>query len=76
MNHEEQEFHELVGALDAIHTLREELELQLEEARDDCMREVLDNIIMLVNAQDVEYRHRRDELGAHMQQKKTEHAEP
>lgn len=41
----EREHYELVGAVDAISTLREELELRLGEARDDCVREVLDNVI-------------------------------
>jgi len=61
------EFHELIGALDAISALKEELELRLEEARDDCVREVLDNIITLVDAQTIEYRHRRDEWRARLQ---------
>jgi len=61
------EFHELIGALDAFNTLKEELELRLEEARDNCVREVLDNIIALVDAQDIEYRRRRDEWRALLQ---------
>jgi len=62
----EREFHELIGALDAISTLKEELELRLEEARDDCVREVLDNIIALADAQGIEYRRRRDEWRARL----------
>jgi len=42
--------HELHGDLDAISTLKEELELRLDEARDDCVCEVLDNIITLIDA--------------------------
>lgn len=36
---------------------KDELELRLDEARDDCVREVMDNIIALINVQDREYRH-------------------
>lgn len=63
----EREFHELIGTLDAISVLKEKLELLLEEARDDCICEVLDNIIALIDAQDIEYRHRQDGLRTHMQ---------
>jgi hypothetical protein len=56
----QREFDELTGALDAIGKLREELELRLEEGRDDCVREVLDNVIALVDAHSIEYRHRRE----------------
>ena len=63
----EREIHELIGALDAIGALKEELELRLEEARDDCVREVLDNIISLVDAQGIEYRRRREEWRARLQ---------
>ncbi len=63
----EDEFHKLTGSLDAISTLSEELELRLEEARDDCVREVLDSIIALVDAQGIENRHRRDELRMRLQ---------
>ncbi len=58
----EREHYELVGAVDAISTLREELELRLGEARDDCVREVLDNVISLVDAHSIEYQHRKCEL--------------
>lgn len=58
----EREFHELIGALDAISALKEELELRLDEARDDSVREVLDNVIVLVGAHIIEYQHRRSEL--------------
>jgi len=56
------EVHKLNGALDAISRLREELELRLEEARDDCVRETLDNIITHVGSQIVEYQRRKKEL--------------
>jgi hypothetical protein len=58
----EQDFHELTGAINAIGALKEGLELRLEEARDDCVREALDNVITLVGTQGIEYQHRRSEL--------------
>lgn len=58
----ERECHELVGALDAISTLKEELELRLDEARDERVREVLDNIITIISAHASEYRRRKDDL--------------
>jgi hypothetical protein len=63
----QREVHELNGALDTISTLKEELELRLEEARDDCVREVLDNVIALIDAQGIEYRRRREERRARLQ---------
>jgi hypothetical protein len=60
----EREFCELIGAVDAINTLKKELELRLDEARDDCVREVLDNVINLVDAHCIEFRHRQDDLRA------------
>ena len=62
IGHLEREFHELIGALDTISALKEELELRMGEARDDCVREVLDNVIALVSAHSIEYQHRRSEL--------------
>ena len=53
--------HELIGAINAIRSLKEELELCLEKARADCVREVLDNVIALVGAQSIECQHRRSE---------------
>ena len=55
---QQREIHELDGALAALATLQEKLELRLNEARDECMREALDNIIALVAAHTSEYRHR------------------
>lgn len=63
----QREVHELSGALDVTSALKEKLELRLEEARDDCVREVLDDIIALVDAQDIEYRRRHGELRARLQ---------
>ncbi|MFP3874514.1 MAG: hypothetical protein ACLFQT_09805 [Thiohalophilus sp.] len=58
----QQAFHELNGALGAVSIIKEQLELRLQEARDDCVREVLDNIIALVAAEQLEYQRRKDEL--------------
>ena len=58
------EYDELVGACDAMSSLKVGLVSRLEEARDDCVREVLDNIIELVESRELEYGHRRDELAA------------
>jgi hypothetical protein len=64
MAEEEQQLQALTGALDALNELKAALELRLEEARDDCVREVLDNIIALVDAQGIEYRRRQHVLRA------------
>ena len=58
----EQKMHELNGAIAALDTLREKLALRLNEARDECMREALDNVIVLVGAHAREYQNRRIEL--------------
>ncbi|MEJ2406825.1 MAG: hypothetical protein P8171_21525 [Candidatus Thiodiazotropha sp.] len=58
----EQEMHELNGAIAALDTLQQKLELRLNEARDEGAREVLDNVIALVGAYTSEYRHRKREL--------------
>jgi len=63
----ERELLELNGALDAIYALREILELRQADARDDCVREVLDNVIFLVDAHEIEYRRRRDECRNRLQ---------
>lgn len=60
----QQEFHELTGALAAINTLQEKLELRLNEARDDSVCETLDNVIALVCAYGMEYQRRKMELHA------------
>jgi hypothetical protein len=64
MTEHEQEMHELNGAIAALDTLREKLELRLNEARDECVREALDNVIELARAYEIEYRHRRQDLQA------------
>ena len=71
----EREFRELMGALDAINALKEQLELRLQEARDDCVREVLDNVITLVGAQGIEYRRRQDDLRLRLHPEKIDEPE-
>ena len=66
-NPQERELYELIGAFNVIGTLKEEVVLRLDEARDDCVREVLDNIISLLDAQSFEYRRRRDNLRENLQ---------
>jgi hypothetical protein len=46
----EREMDELKGAIAALDTLQQKLELRLNEARDEGAREVLDNVIALVGA--------------------------
>lgn len=58
----EREFHEITGAIDAIKALKDELKLRLDEARDDCVREVIDNVVALVDAHSIEYQLRRSRL--------------
>ena len=58
----EREMDELKGAIAALDTLQQKLELRLNEARDEGAREVLDNVIALVGAYTSEYRHRKREL--------------
>lgn len=60
---------ELNGALSVLDTLLERLDLRLNEARDDCVREVLDNVIELVRGYEIEYRHRKTEQQAALEHK-------
>lgn len=55
---------ELNGALSVLDILLERLDLRRNEARDDCMREALDNVIELVRAYEIEYQHRITEQQA------------
>ncbi|HSH43113.1 MAG TPA: hypothetical protein VK973_13385 [Arenicellales bacterium] len=54
----------MTGALAAIDALRETLELRRDEARDECVHEVLDNVVALVQAHEIEYRRRKEVLQA------------
>ena len=62
LSKDEHECHEIHGALYTISMLKDELELRLHEARDNCAREVLDNSMALIDAKDREYRHRKNSL--------------
>ena len=62
MRQAEREYHELLGAIYATNTLKEALELRLGEARDECAREALDNIISLIETQNSEYQRRKNDL--------------
>lgn len=49
---------QLIGALDIIDVLREELEQWLEEAQDESKRECLENVVGHIGAIEVSYRER------------------
>lgn len=56
------ELHELIGALDILTLLREEMEQWLEEAQDDSKQESLENVVGHLQAMEDEYKHRRADL--------------
>ena len=49
---------QLIGALEIIDVLREEMEQWLEEAQDESKRECLENVVGHIGAIDVSYRQR------------------
>jgi hypothetical protein len=53
---------QLVGALDLIDILREEMEQWLEEAQDDSKRECLENVVGHIGAIEENYRNRLAEM--------------
>jgi len=53
---------QLVGALDIIDLLREEMEQWLEEAQDDSKQECLENVLGHISAMEVSYRQRLTEM--------------
>ena len=53
---------QLVGALDIIDILREEMEQWLEEAQDESKRECLENVVGHIGAIEVSYRQRLTEM--------------
>jgi len=61
---------ELNGALSVLDILFEWLDLRLNEARDDCVREALDNVIELVRAYEIEYQHRKTDQQAALENKR------
>jgi len=52
-------FNQLIGAIDMICLLREEMEQWLEEAQDESKQEALENVVGHLGAMEEEYRHRR-----------------
>jgi len=65
---ERDELNRLVGAIDAISQLREEMELWLEEAQDESKQETLENVVGHLGALEEEYRQRCATLQAGMAQ--------
>ena len=55
---------QLIGALDIIDLLREELEQWLEEAQDESKRECLENVVGHIGAIEVSYRQRLNDMQA------------
>ena len=58
----ERQLNELKGASDLLFELREEFAQWGEEAQDDSKREALDNVLGHIEAVEIEYRNRREEL--------------
>lgn len=58
----ERELHEVIGGLDLLDALREEIEQWLEEAQDDSKKEALDNVLGHIEVMETEYRTRREGL--------------
>ncbi len=54
----EAERHQLVGALNMLTLLREEMAQWLEEAQDSSKHETLENVLGHLEAMEAEYRHR------------------
>ncbi len=52
------EVQQLIGALDILDVLREEMEQWLEEAQDDSKQECLENVVGHIGAIEVSYRKR------------------
>jgi hypothetical protein len=65
----ERRLNELKGAHDLLFDLREEFAQWAEEAQDDSKREALENVLGHIEALEIEYRNRQEEL-----QKKAESA--
>jgi hypothetical protein len=57
------ELHELIGALNILTLLREEMEQWLEEAQDASKQETLENVLGHLAAMEEEYRRRRHMIG-------------
>ncbi len=61
------QLHELIGAVDILNLLREEIEQWLEEAQNESKREALENVLGHLGVVEEEYKQRRDELSTHLQ---------
>lgn len=58
----EKELREIAGAVNILDILKEEMAQWLEEAQDDSKHEALENVLNHIEALDLEYRQRREEL--------------
>ena len=58
----ERELHEVMGGLDLLDALREEIEQWLEEAQDDSKKEALENVLGHIEVMETEYRTRQEGL--------------
>lgn len=58
----ERELHEVMGGLELLDTLREEIAQWLEEARDESKKEALENVLGHLEVMETEYRTRQDGL--------------
>ena len=58
-----EELHELVGALNVLTLVREEMEQWLEEAQDASKQETLENVVGHLAVMEEEYHRRRRMLG-------------
>ena len=58
----ERQLNELKGARDLLFELREDFTQWVEEAQDDSKREALENVLGHIEALDIEYRHRQEDL--------------
>jgi hypothetical protein len=68
MQEKRDELNQLVGAIDVISLLREEMEQWLEEAQDESKQETLENVVGHLGAIEEEYRQRRVSLQKTMAQ--------
>lgn len=60
------QLHELIGAVDILNLLREEMEQWLEEAQNESKREALENVLGHLEVVEEEYKQRRDELSTRL----------
>jgi uncharacterized membrane protein YgaE (UPF0421/DUF939 family) len=58
----EQEFHEMIGAVNILDIMRVEMEQWLEEAQDESKHEALENVLNHIGALEAEYQVRRENL--------------